>query len=380
LNKIILSTFLALAALANVVIFGQAQHKTKSNISGNGPIVSGAFSQPLAVSWFYPVDTTHFNQVADNDRVYVPSADGTVICLSATKGDLLWKSAPVADFTADPLLVNGELFIAAKKGTSPTDANAGILRAIDTKTGVTLRSTDFPRPLTSMIIQAGIIYAGSEDSKVYALRVDNGSTVWSFQTGASVHGRPLLRDGKIFIGSDDKNFYAVDAASGKEIWKIQTLGKVTGLATADSKRVYFGSSDGFVYGADIAKGKIDWRVRTGATVDAAPINFDRRVIVGSYDNFLYALREHSGDIIWKQRMGNRIVSSPLVDNGTALVAPLRSTKLSVLDLRDGTLLNETKLPEDAGEIVSAPSHQGQRIYISTDLGLLALSSNAKIGD
>src|SRR5262249_42045609 len=156
------------------------------------------------------------NQITDTDRVFLPSADGTVICLSSGSGDLLWKSAPVADFTSDPLFLNGLLYIAAKKGTSPTDSNAGMLRVIDTKTGLTVRSTDFARPLTSMMSQNGIIYAGSEDAKVYAIRADSSSTVWTLQTGGPVHGRAFFSGGRICIGSDDKHLYAIDASSGKE--------------------------------------------------------------------------------------------------------------------------------------------------------------------
>jgi hypothetical protein len=71
-------------------------------------------------------------------------------------------------------------------------------------------------------------------------------------------------------------------------------------------------------------------------------------------------------------MGNRIISTPIVENETALIAPLRSTKLSALNVKEGTLVNETKLPDDAGEIVSAPTLLGQQIFIATDRGLLAL--------
>src|SRR5262249_54037770 len=153
-------------------------------------------------------------------------------------------------------------------------------------------------PLTSIISKNGMIYAGSEDAKVYAIRADNSSTVWTLQTGGPVHGRAFFSDGRIYIGSDDKNLYAIDAASGKEIWKVQTLGKVTGEGRSDGEKVFFGSNDGYVYCVHSAAGKIEWRLRTGATVDAAPVSVEdnKRLIVGSYDNFIYSLSLRKGDI------------------------------------------------------------------------------------
>ena len=364
---------LILSALTLIFVAGlngNAQQKSADKPAS----VTSAFTQPLAIAWFYPAETTHFDPIVENDRVFLPIADGSIVCLSATTGDLLWKSGPSADLTATPIGISGELFVAAKKGTNPGDSTAGILRVLDKQTGVALRSFDLARPLTTLTSNGDVLYAGSEDGKVYAMHANNGSIVWAFQTGGPVHGHPLFLDGKIYVGSDDNAFYAIDAATGKMLWMTQTHGRITGRSSSDGKRIYFGSGDGFVYALSTVNGTLAWKLRTGATVDAAPVQIGKNLIVGSYDNFLYALNPRGGNIVWKHRLDSRITSSPLVDDSNALVAPIRSRTLSSVDAVNGVIVAETSLPEDSGEVVSAALRLGPNIYFSTDLGMVALKT------
>ncbi len=335
---------------------------------------TGMFSQPLMIAWFYAAETTHLNPIADSDRAFLPMADGSISAVSLSTGELLWKSATGADLTASPIECNSELVVAAKKGAGTGESNAGVLRILDKRTGLTLRSFDVARPLTTLASNGGIIYAGSEDAKVYAIKSGDGAKVWTFQTGGPIHSQAVYADGRVYIGSDDASLYAIDAANGNQIWKALTKGKVTGQPASDGKRIYFGSNDGWVYAAHIGNGAIAWKLRTGATVDAPPIKVKNHILVGSYDDFLYALNPDSGDIVWKQRVTNRVGSRPIIENENALIGPLRARKLSVFDSNQGLLLNETTLPDDMGEIVSAPFQIGKQIIVSTDLGLVALKA------
>ena len=63
----------------------------------------------------------------------------------------------------------------------------------------------------------GVVYAGSEDGKVYALDAADGSELWSFPTGGSCSVGAVV-DGVVYAGSADHKVYALDAADGSEIW------------------------------------------------------------------------------------------------------------------------------------------------------------------
>ena len=366
MKKIVVSVIVA-ALFQFMLVSATTQKKTEKPVAP-----ATMFSQPLVVAWFYSAETTHLNPIADAERVFLPVADGSLSAVSLSTGELLWKTAPGADLTASPIECNGELLVAAKKGISQSESNSGILRVLDKRTGLTLRSFDVARPLNSLTCNGGIVYAGSVDAKVYAFKSSDGSKLWSFQTGAPVNGQTAFMDGRVYVGSDDNNLYAIDSASGNQIWKVVTKGKVTGQPSSDGKRIYFGSSDGFVYAVHIASGAVAWKLRTGARVDAAPIKVKEHLLVGSYDDFFYALNPQNGNIIWKQRVANRVGSGAIIENENALIGPFRSRVLSVFDSNQGLLLNETTLPEDVGEIVSAPFQNGKQIIVSTDLGLVAL--------
>src|SRR5882724_390323 len=90
----------------------------------------GMFAQPLVVAWFYAAETTHLNPIADAERVFLPMADGSISAVSLSTGELLWKSAAGAELTASPIECNGELVVAAKKGTSGGEASSGVLRVL----------------------------------------------------------------------------------------------------------------------------------------------------------------------------------------------------------------------------------------------------------
>src|SRR5262245_62109692 len=64
------------------------------------------------------------------------------------------------------------------------------------------------------------------------------TTVWKFKTGGKVFSSPTLADGVVYVGSADRYLYALRATDGTLVWKF-----ATGLAISSSPAV----SDGLVY-------------------------------------------------------------------------------------------------------------------------------------
>ncbi len=59
----------------------------------------------------------------------------------------------------------------------------------------------------------GIIYFGSHDNNLYALKPD-GSLKWKFKTGNWIRSSPtIVEDGTLYIGSGDGNLYAINTSS-----------------------------------------------------------------------------------------------------------------------------------------------------------------------
>ena len=68
----------------------------------------------------------------------------------------------------------------------------------------------------------GTVYVGAPDGYIFALHPENGETLWSFQAGGNVKGRPALIDGSVFFRSEDGSLYALDAANGELLWQYET--------------------------------------------------------------------------------------------------------------------------------------------------------------
>jgi outer membrane protein assembly factor BamB len=64
--------------------------------------------------------------------------------------------------------------------------------------------------VTSGIVVAGrIVYAGSNDYTVRALRASDGSQLWEFTTSGPVESQIAVASGIAYVGSNDGRVYAL---------------------------------------------------------------------------------------------------------------------------------------------------------------------------
>merc|ERR1711957_277214 len=98
-----------------------------------------------------------------------------------------------------------------------------------------------------------VLFVGSDDFKVYALRTKDGSKLWEFATGyhqrtTIVSSPALSADGKaLFVGSD--RVYGLKTEDGSKLWEFATGDTVDSspALSPDGKVLYVGSSDYKVY-------------------------------------------------------------------------------------------------------------------------------------
>ena len=81
------------------------------------------------------------------------------------------------------------------------------------------------RVLSSPVVSDGLVFVGSNDHFLYAIRESTGQELWKFATGANVNSTPAVAQGVVYVLSLDGNAYAVDEHTGKLLWKFQTGGE-----------------------------------------------------------------------------------------------------------------------------------------------------------
>src|SRR5215469_9345206 len=83
----------------------------------------------------------------------------------------------------------------------------------------------------------GPAHLGSYDSSAPGLT----SVKWRFQTGAPIFSSAAVDGGVVFVGSNDGKLYAVRAADGAKLWAFGTKGAVRSSPAVADGMVFFSS-------------------------------------------------------------------------------------------------------------------------------------------
>lgn len=156
----------------------------------------------------------------------------------------------------------------------------------------------------------GIVYVGSNDTRLYALDAETGDERWHFETDGRILSAPAIgEEGTLYVGSEDGYLYAIDP-DGEELWRFETGDEVTSSpAIGEEGIIYVGSSDGHLYAIG-PNGDERWRFSTGDEVISSPaIGTQGTIYVGSEDGHLYSI-EPSGDENWRFKTEGGVYSSP----------------------------------------------------------------------
>ena len=140
-----------------------------------------------------------------------------------------------------------------------------------------------------------------------ALEVDMRRTIGSDLAALSdqyERGKPEIDPAhrRLFVGTSDRGLHALRADDGSTIWRFQTMAAVQcePLYDADEDVVYFGSNDGALYKVRAADGDLLWRFNTNAEVARRPVIRNGVVYVTNANDTLVAIDAASGKMKWHQ--------------------------------------------------------------------------------
>ena len=126
----------------------------------------------------------------------------------------------------------------------------------------------------------GLVYYGSSaDHKVYAIELESGLPRWSFFTEGPVRFAPTIEAGRVFACSDDGWLYCLSAEDGTLLWRFRGGPK-------DERMLGNGQM--------ISR----WPLRSGVAVEGETLYFS----AGMWPNegvYVYALDAENGEVLWK---------------------------------------------------------------------------------
>jgi len=86
---------------------------------------------------------------------------------------------------------------------------------------------------------------------------------WHFQTAGRIRSSAALVNGVVYFGSDDGYLYALRAGDGALVWKLKTAGAVSSSPAVAKGLVYFMSGDGVFRAIETKSGNVKWTLATG---------------------------------------------------------------------------------------------------------------------
>ena len=250
----------------------------------------------------------------DNNLLSKYSPGGTKGSSISLDGDIEGKPAvsvdagkpPIAQDTVYVVTDNGSLF-ALTKNLAPKwkDAFNNPVPFDIGPAGSTY--TSWPVIRYDSVLMKNIVYVGSLNQRLYAVRDDgsSGAQLFSILTGGAIRGTPTINpvSEDIYFGSDDNQIRAF-TSQGVFRWSATPSPQAdivsSPAVTSDGGTVYVGSTNGRLYALNALNGSENWKypdpVRTpgdpsqiGEVRGDPVIGSDGAIYFGSDDGHLYAL-------------------------------------------------------------------------------------------
>ncbi len=183
--------------------------------------------------WSSPV----LGVIGGQRQAIFPGGDGRLYSFDAKTGEELWSfQCNPADsvwelggmgtrnnIIGTPVFYDNKVFVSV--GQDPEHGEGqGHLYAVDaTKRGdvsesaVVWHNEEIYRSLTTVAIHDGILYTADLSGIFYALDLQTGKTLWTYDMLAAIWSSPMVVDGKIFIGDEDGDVVVFETGREKKV-------------------------------------------------------------------------------------------------------------------------------------------------------------------
>ena len=253
-----------------------------------------------------------------------------VYARAAESGEILWRSRTDGRARSTVAVEEGVVYAAARRGsiyalaTKPESRSSDVVKP---DPGVLLWShrvaTGDMRP-SSVAIEDGVVYVGSENQRVYALDAITGEAEWQYKTGGLVWHPPAVAEGMAFVGSLDGYVYGLEANTGELLWRSDVGGRVWSPLTVAEGAVYASAfneetGDGRLNALKSATGEAMWQYKVDGRVQSWPEVLEGMVYASSWDlgknGYVFALEEKTGELVWKYDTGDSSFATFTISGG-----------------------------------------------------------------
>lgn len=266
---------------------------------------------------------------SDGTRVYAIFSSNDLVCFDLD-GNLQWLRGIGFDYPnvsnslgmASSLLVSGDTVIVPVENDSES-----YTLGVDAATGVNRWKLDRPKGAnwTSPVILAPGIVALQSKTGVDAVRVSDGSTLWSYAEGADTVSSSALADGVLYVPSNGVTALRLDPADPTkqptQVWRENTLAPSTASCVVGADAVYCINGAGVLTAGDRTTGKRRWQLRLQGPFSGTPLTDGRHLWAVNEAGLVQVveLGEKEGSVVATLDLGDEILCSPAAASGALYV-------------------------------------------------------------
>lgn len=271
----------------------------------------------------------------DNGRIFVLTGFGTAHGLDAASGAVQWTQTVGDPFRASPTANGGRVFaITADNQTICLAQETGEVlwrhRGIVESAGILASS--------SAAVAGSVAVAPYSSGELVALRVENGTPVWTdslTRTGNvtslselnDIAGRPVIDRDRVFAISHSGRMVSIDLRTGERVWTRDIGGVQTPWVAGDF--VYVVSTTQEVLAVSRRDGRIRWITPLPRWEDpedredpiewSGPVLVSDRLVLVSSTGDAVSVSPYSGEVLGRIDLPDSVLIAPVVANETLYI-------------------------------------------------------------
>ena len=215
--------------------------------------------------------------------------------------------------------------------------------------------------LAEPVISGDKVFQGTMEGYIYALNLGRGNRIaWNFKANGSVNTSVAIENGKVFFGSNGGSVYCLNEADGKVEWEFKVKKPETGARkhfttpVLHNNKLYVGGADRYLYCLDATSGKELFKVKADDWVRASPVVNDNEIYFATISGQLYCV-DQNGKVKWDKKISTHAIYADLVSSGEELL--ITDSNLMMYCLGDNGEMQWEK-----SILCAFENEQGERIF------------------
>jgi outer membrane protein assembly factor BamB len=223
------------------------------------------------------------------------------------------------------------------------------------------------------VVEEGRAYLSNLHGKLFALSMDTGKTLWSFDMHAvEQDSSPAVVGENVVAHSKGGHVFVLDRKTGRLRWSWASAGGIESSPVVLDGIDYFGDWAGNVYALDLRRHRLRWTHHDGCKITASAAVVGGTVYIGDYCGRLLALTASTGTLRFSASAGSPVYGTSAVANGRVFV-PSRDAGALYAFTTSGSYLWHVRT---GAYVYSAPAVWQGRVFFGSYNGVLYCVSAA----